>query len=46
MKENFDGRSKENDLIIVINNNNFLPSAKYIMIMNKEKAEMLKAYQL
>jgi len=46
MKENVDRKSIENDFTIVINNNNVLPSIKYVVIMDELKTAILKAYHL
>ena len=46
MKENVEGKSIGNDFTIMINNNNFLPSIKYTIMIDKEKTWILKAYQL
>jgi len=46
MKKNIGRKSIENDFTLVINNNNFLPSIKYIVTINRLEAVILKAYHL
>jgi len=46
IKENIERESIENDFNVLINNNNFLPSIKYIVVIDEEKTGILKAYQL
>jgi len=46
IKEIVEGRSIENDFIIAIINDNFLPSIKYIVTMDRGKTAIVKAYQL
>jgi len=46
MKVNVDRKSIKNNFTIVINNDNFLPSIKYIVTVYELKTVIIKAYHL